>query len=865
MAYVVVDDDDYFIYRTPKMSYILPQSDFKYLPRLYSKSHQAMSLYESEFGWVLDERTSLVVTSNKNQIANAFATTVPNNMVVFYKGGIDFLDESAASSWIDTLTSHEISHVYQLDVKNSFGSTLKTVFGNQPYLVLPFMPVPIFISPTLTLPTFLVEGNAVLNESKVNQGGRLFSGEYRALATELVNSGQADLAYIMNSSLQFPYGSDKYIIGGYFQSSLARKYDFKTINRFFRNHAENNIIPFDLKSSFAATYFADYEDLYSQFLKEFKEMQRNYVAYAGDYLTLSLQNIEFSRINDSIYFLSVPDGINPKNLNRFVSDSKIFTAQPSDLKMGKVFKLGDTFVSAASDNNSRHTLYTLLDENENYKETYANKFVTDINGSFISYFDMTDSFDKGSLYRNQEKIADTESKALLDDKGNVFYFKQQENEKVLYKNQERMASINGHYARLTDVMSENEIYFISNSGSGSSLYCFCSGHIERVLPYDNVISAMKAADGFLISFQTSDSYRVAFVSQKIPTLEIPATPSSNYPEQYFKPNVSLTELNAPAIPERYFSLQELRFSTYDFKYFFSETHHTLVNAFNWTDPLFYSNVNLVFSLSDQLALNSLGFDYSPYSTHLSFAASNETHFYLNDTRKLTTSSAQLGASNTLYEKKFHSITAGLSVESEKNELFQNDLATVKLNYQYLESYFLNYLPFAYFSITPFLERSGSRLSQSYQMSGTKMILDDFYISGNFAQLDSEYYKLDADIGKKNPFKKGFFTPVYLASFYTSKLTQSDFEILCEIPISKYYYRFPISLRRIAPFIGFQRDYSDEFFYNTEIREISFATVGVETELLLFHSNPVRLRLLSTDITIQDRTTTNFNVQFKSNF
>ncbi len=223
-AYVVSNDHDYYIYHLEGFSYILTKSDFKYLPRIIGQASRSQMLFEKEFFWNLDERTSLVVTSNKNQVANAFATISPNNMVVFYKGGVEFLDSSSSASWIDTLSSHEIAHVYQLNAKNQLGSFLKKIFGNQSYLPIPIFPWPIFISPTALLPTFLVEGNAVLNESRLNQGGRLMSGESLVLATELNLSGKADLRYIMNSTLEFPFGKEKYIVGGYFQSFLANEY-----------------------------------------------------------------------------------------------------------------------------------------------------------------------------------------------------------------------------------------------------------------------------------------------------------------------------------------------------------------------------------------------------------------------------------------------------------------------------------------------------------------------------------------------------------------------------------------------------------------------------------------------------------------
>lgn len=870
-AYTVYNDEDYFVFKTPYWSYILTKPDAKYLPQLIEKSYKSMLLYESEFNWQLDERTSLIVPSNRNQIANAFATTIPNNMIVFYKGGVEFLDESASASWIQTLSSHEVAHVYQLNVKNQPGAQLKTVFGNQPMILIPFVSLPFFISPTQLLPTFLLEGNAVLNESRLNEGGRLFSGRSLTLATELANAGLIELPLMMNSNLAFPYGQEKYIVGGYFQSYLSTRFDFSVVNGFFKNHAENNVNPFDLKFSFAATFFSDYEVLYRNFIDTLKEKQKDYHSYSGDCITHSLQNIEFSRIDNSIYYLSVPDAKTQKKLNQYDIEKKELTNTPSHLISGKIFKIRDKLVTAANySHNNRNTYYSLFDEDYNSEENYKNKYVTDIKGNFVSYFQITESFDRGSLYRNQEKIADTESKALLDNQGNIYYFRQEGPTKVLYKNSDRLTSIETHYALLTDIISENEIYFVSNSKYGSTLFCYCTSKIIRIFHYDNIVTAMKTPEGFLVSFQFKDSYRVAHLIANDPKIEDPFPIRTQFSEAYFKESTPFE--TTPAVPDLqpYFSLQEMRFSKYALNYLSSKKHYTIINAINWTDPLFYSTIDLVFSLSDKLSFNSVGFQYTPYATQLGLNITNQTDFYRNETEKITTNSFQFGLQNNIYEKKYQSVSAGADYLKEKNDVFDNEITTARLTYQYLENYFLNYLPYAYFSFSPFIERSRTRTSASFQAVFSKMIFTDFYFSARYSDIESEYFKLEADTGKKVFFKKGFHSPVYLAALYTYKLVQSDFEFLYEIPYSKYYYRFPVSLRRIAPYMGFQKNKSKEVFKNTDINEISFATIGIETELLFFHLNPIRLRLFSTDIVITDRNdntlrTDTLNIQINSIF
>ncbi|MBL7543131.1 MAG: hypothetical protein JNL11_04910 [Bdellovibrionaceae bacterium] len=863
-AYLVYGDEDYYIYHTPKFSYILTESDFKYLPKLVSESHKMAALYENEFSWMLDEHTSLISTSNRNQIANAFATISPNNMVVFYKGGVEFLDPSAVSSWIDTLSSHEIAHVYQLNVKSRTGQFLKNIFGNSTYVIIPFIPLPLFTSPTALLPTFILEGNAVLNESRLNRGGRLFSAESLVLATELIEGGSGELRFLMNNYVGFPYGKEKYILGGYFQSYLANRYSFKTTNRFFLKHAENNINPFELKSSFAATFFADYENLYQDFLKNFRTKQKDYNPYRGESLVTSRQSVEFNRINDVIYFLSSPDDKSPKKLNQFKIQHNELHSDNSYLNAGKVFQIDGKFYTASvySDNN-RNIFYSLVDKNYNFLPEFENKYVTDVVGTSVAYFDMTQSYDRGVLYRNQERINETESKALLDPQGNIYYFRQEGSSKILFRNREKIFSLKTNFSLLADVIADNEIYFISNTKNGSGLYCYCDKTIRRVLPYDNIIAAKKAGNGFLVSFLSKDQYLVSHIQAQIKD-ESPTPPHDIFPSTYFH------DVEATAHPEaqesrRYLSLRELRFSQYNINYFSSKKHHTLVNSLSWVDPLLYSSVDMAFSISDDLAYNSLKFLYLPYSTKLGLLLKNETDLYWNETLKLTTNTLQVGVSNTVYAQRFASLSIGADFQTEQNRLFNNEIKSLYMIYRYSESYLLNYLPYLSFSFMPSLEESSGKVSQSFSATGSKMLLTDFYLSLGYTKNNAEYFKLEAKPTPSLFFKRGIATPLYYSTFYSSELTQSEVQLTYEIPYSKYYYRFPFSLRRLAPFVSYQMHDSKEVFYGTEIDRLSFTTIGLEAEILVLHTSPMRVKLLSTDVVIEKKKDNFFGLNLETYF
>jgi len=65
---------------------------------------------------------------------------------------------------------------------------------------------------------FLLEGNAVLNESRFGNGGRLYSGYALAELIEMANGGLITPELTYNSTLEFPYGEKSYLIGDFFRS-----------------------------------------------------------------------------------------------------------------------------------------------------------------------------------------------------------------------------------------------------------------------------------------------------------------------------------------------------------------------------------------------------------------------------------------------------------------------------------------------------------------------------------------------------------------------------------------------------------------------------------------------------------------------
>lgn len=860
-AYLVPDNSSYKIHKEANFQYILPEENLKQLDLIKYYSDFITPIYEADFKWQLDERTSIVLASKNNQIPNAFAMTTPNNLTVYYSGGVEFLESSASSSWIYILSTHERAHIYQLNAKQSPSRELKYLFGNDPLVFIPFVPIPIFISPNQFLPSFIVEGNAVLNESRFQQGGRLYSGEARATVASLVFSDKADLKFLMNEHLYFPFGNDKYLVGGYFQNYLSQLYGIKKVNSFFIKNANRYLNPFYLKTSFSETFYKSYETLYQEFLSAFKNQHATFKRVNGTQVATSLAEIYFNRSLDEsqVLFSTQPTGKSRKRLFKISTTDLSVSNEPTLLKSGKIFELDfGKYASNSSDYiNQTKYLYSLFDDNQASLPDYEGKYTHDLKGKFHSYFLMSASIDTGELFLNDHFIAKTESKSLLDRNGNIYYFKQNKNFRELYKNTERLVSFEGYYSLLQDVISENEIYFTANTANGTSLYCFCQQKIQKIFNADNISRALKINNRFLVSAIESDGYHVYIADADSNQIQQPevytyqsltekmlshdeAIHSSMSPIE----SKSQNNNNSDKEFSNYLSLREMRFNRFLPTFYSDEENYLWINQLGFIDPLFWSSLDFAFSVSDTYSYNFLNYNYSPYLIDFSFRVLNTTENGRTDT------DYRLALEYPLFENPFHKFTTSLVLNKNFLGNKETDDPKVYFNYTYTESYLLNYLPYRYLGVQPSVMKIKDTLVTSFLVEFSYYLGADFYLSGGYNYYQTKEEKIISSFVKDTKYKNTFPLLAFSPSFLVENLEQSQLELLKEIPYSAYYYRFPISVRRVAPYIGYQDNKS---YVTTEEylkEQIVIYKTGLEVELLLFHRIPSRVRIMSAEVESQ---------------
>jgi hypothetical protein len=389
----ISSDDNYQIYKT-KYYNIIYTDDFKNEAK-YIKINIDNFLKQNDksFGYRFDEKITIVLVSNNIQIANAFSTQIPHNIGVYYSGGSSSLDYFSSVSWLKTLFVHEMIHNYQLNAKQSvISQTLHKFFGNNSFPIFASV-VPLFTIVNNNLPSIFLEGNAVLNESLYGIGGRLYNGELMALKNSLILNDKITLSSFINNTTLFPYGTKRYIIGGFYMKYLLLKYGLQKVNNFFYANSIHSINPYLLDRTFKNHFNIGLKQSIYDFVNYTKHRYKDFNELKGTKKSISSQtNIKLNKIKDKIYFIT-SNLKNDKKLYLYDIKKDKFHSQQTTLQNGKVFKIdGKLYVNATAFIDS--TLYknALYDKNNKVLKNTTNKAIQDIYKNKIAYIKIDKSF-----------------------------------------------------------------------------------------------------------------------------------------------------------------------------------------------------------------------------------------------------------------------------------------------------------------------------------------------------------------------------------------------------------------------------------------------------------------------------------------
>ena len=508
------------------------QDEFHY-PQLFNKIHFYNQILKKDFSYRLKDRTFYIFTSPHTQISNALATNLPQVKAKLYSSGTGVFQPMAVSSWLDTILVHEMTHLYQLGLVSQNIRFLKTIF-NYPVIIGLF---PIIPNPNNTIPLFFTEGHAVLNESLYAAGGRLYSGSVRAhvlfqLKNQFKTTPHFTKHYVLNNTLDTFSGRYKYHHGGYFFSFLKNHFPIKTINRFFIEHSHHFIFPMpfhSLKNSLNKVFHTQLESLISKYRNHYEPLWSEQKTSFVKPLFKSHSCQPFRRQGNKVFFL-INNKISTPKLKIYNVKTKKWRTRRKIFSMGKIFKIKRRYyVSTSHYISPKKIVYGLFSEGMLFfKKKYHSQNVQDIKGKNWLSIDTTNNMRGFHLLLNGDFYDTTHSTALFGSKGDIFYFKQQDDNRILFKNKTSLFQFKGFYGKPLYVDSDDKIYFTGPSPYGSTVFSWHEDEgMTRLSSSDTIIEAIPINDQKLLVCELD---KHAYSYKIIPIKQI-----FEYPDYYIYP------------------------------------------------------------------------------------------------------------------------------------------------------------------------------------------------------------------------------------------------------------------------------------------------------------------------------------------
>jgi len=807
--------------------------------------------YEKFFDWKLDETLYVGLISDYNQIANGFSTQWPNNRQINYVGGTQLVDYFTTTSWLDTLLYHESAHNYQANIKGSVVSrTLHSVIGNGSFII----PLPI-VTPNIFENSFMLEGNAVLNESWHGNGGRLYSGRFKAETILQARAGNINSSYVYNSKLGFPYGEIVYIQGGFYNLYMAEKYGLEGINSYFKFHSEDWWWPFRTNWSMQDAVGKNFEKTLYDFANEQKNLAKNFTLAKGKHLLSSQFFSSLGNSNDEIFFITNETGVRTPELIVINKKTKELRKDRSSWKSGKVIKVDGEYYTQGSAHTSPLKIYQgLFSDWKFIKEGTESKMVQ----AYLSdgrdvYFDVPSSYSQPQLYVGDKFYDQVNSSVIVDKQDNMYYFKQDAKTRTLYKNRTPLFSYEGFYGLVSDVDSKGGVYFVANSELGTTLYKYEDTKVTRVSSADNVIEARLINDDELLvaAISEKDYYYVINKQESIDQLPYETKlffEDEEYYGEYKKSNVEKLELN-----DDYYSVLDMHYSGTDF-YIADDSESGVTGSLNinFGDPLSQNSANIFIQRDDaNVTIAGVGYSNSQYLLEYSVTAysvlDKGTREDVRDNGIIANASLPFlqvgyfyGALGASYFQDYD--TASREPVSGSLTLYRSEYFGASMF-----SNCLNYL-----KIYAVKERGDIIAGGKYMFEHD--LPSEFYIGikAKHSKTDNNSWLGDRGVKMTNLMVDEDMDPSTISmpsldsSFYAKSVSYGEVNLAKVINLSAYFFTFPFSLQREAVYAKYR--YYNIKDFSSDIHQINEITVGftLSTVFLNSLSLPISLEHIHTD-------------------
>ncbi len=793
--------------------------------------------YEQLFGYVMDEPMYVGLLSDYNQLANGFMTPYPNNRQMNYIGGAMIVDYFSATSWLKTLLYHETAHNYQINLKESaISRTLHDIFRNG----MVFMPW--FTYPNITESSFLLEGNAVLNESCHENGGRLYSGRFKAEMLMQAQAGYLTPERIYNDNYFFLYGAHHYTLGGFYQYYLAQQYGLLATNRYWKEHAKEWFWPFFTNSAMQRTIGVDFETSVAQWSEQMYRDASQVVVVRGEPIATSQFFTPLNSNRHEIFFLINESGRERPKLVRMNRQNLHVNKERRSLIAGKVLQLNGKYVTQAAAMTSPLRMYQgLYDTNAYLVEGTASKVVHGyLRDGRAVYFDVSSSFDTPQLYVGEDFYAQVNSSVYIDTADNLYYFVQEGTTRTLYKNRTPLTRFEGYYGFVTDVDAQGAVYFIANSPYGSTLYRVNHNTVERLSRGDTIIDARLIDETkALVALVGSDAYRyevIALDPKEQPPHEVLPILNTLMPLDISAPSPSPTppvDLNHP-----YHSVLNMNYSGTDLFLGRDEHAGTLYNVnVNFSDPLLQNTLAL-FSWRNSDAVSVAGVRYRNSQYLLQYTL--EAYGVIDEESNLSTRDYGVAAQLRLpwLRKGYYDGDIRLNYIQEYETQKREPLA-VTLTTSRQEWYGVSMYPNVAASVSLYAMRDRDDTSYGGSLSWSQDLWTEHYITleGQHVSSDAKTFQDERGIKVSKTHVETLYDPTTVVmpslrdTLYIERATVARIRYSSVFNISAYYFTFPLSLHRESLDFGYSHYRLQGFRERVDVNEFS---MGMTFDTLWFN-------------------------------
>ncbi|RUM93550.1 MAG: hypothetical protein DSZ28_07885 [Thiothrix sp.] len=253
--------EDWFTLSTQHfdLHFTLEHKDYtQKLAEIAEIQHEKLS---KKLQWTPTLKTQIVVNDSVD-FSNGATTIIPYNQFFVYMNEPTDGDLKDQTDFLETLFTHEYTHVLHNDQLDGFPSKIRTLFGKP---LSGSGLVSILSMPQIFAPQWVSEGIAVYTESEKGYG-RGNSAIYKAKMREEVIKGLASFtaeSYEGDSGSRWPFGQ-VYLYGAYFFEFLQERYGEKTVFAYIRNY-NRNVLPWQMSKRARQTTGKNARDLWAEF------------------------------------------------------------------------------------------------------------------------------------------------------------------------------------------------------------------------------------------------------------------------------------------------------------------------------------------------------------------------------------------------------------------------------------------------------------------------------------------------------------------------------------------------------------------------------------------------------------------------